>query len=240
MSNVYFNRFLKFQQQLTEKTPSLRIKYKDQSLFMKILGKLLFFNPKFMIDYITTIGDTIYFPSKTKLESCHNYSQIVVLTHEYQHISDSQGFFKKFWYNISYLFPQILFVPFLIAAIISIFFSNIVGIVLFILTFISLLPFPAPGRKYWELRGYTMSLLMMAAIHDKLYGNTNNDIKLTTLSSQAQYYNSQFTSAAYYFMWPAGVIKELQSVKQDIISGKIFEKDNLYRDMYKIFMRSCS
>lgn len=240
MENIYFTKFLKFSQKLIDNTPSLQIKYKDQSLFMKLLGKILFFNPKFMTDYITTIGDTVYFPSKTKLESCHDYSQIVVLAHEYQHICDSQGFFKKLWYNISYLFPQILFLPFLVVAIISIFFSTIIGIIFFILAAIYLFPWPAIGRKYWELRGYTMSLFMLNAIHDKMWGNTNNDCRDSILSSQIQYYNSQFTSSAYYFMWPSGVLIELQSAKKDIISGKIFDSNNLYREIYQIFMLSCA
>ena len=38
------------------------IKYKDNSWFMKVLSKILFFNKKFMTRFTTTIGKTVYFP----------------------------------------------------------------------------------------------------------------------------------------------------------------------------------
>ena len=41
-----------------------KIKYKNESLFMKVIGFLLFFNKTFMTNYITTIGSTIYYPSR--------------------------------------------------------------------------------------------------------------------------------------------------------------------------------
>jgi hypothetical protein len=44
--------------------PSLQIAYKDSSWLMKLLGALLFFAPKFMTSYVTTIGYNVYFPNQ--------------------------------------------------------------------------------------------------------------------------------------------------------------------------------
>ncbi len=48
--------------------PNLKIKFKDQDPLMKLVGKLMFFNPGFMTQFVTTIGETIYWPSKEDLE----------------------------------------------------------------------------------------------------------------------------------------------------------------------------
>ena len=48
--------------------PGLKLRYKDESTLMKIMGKLMFFNPSFMTQFTTTIGETIYFhPRNLKL-----------------------------------------------------------------------------------------------------------------------------------------------------------------------------
>lgn len=44
--------------------PDLHIKYKNESLIMRLLGILLFFHKDFMTYHMTTIGRTIYIPSK--------------------------------------------------------------------------------------------------------------------------------------------------------------------------------
>ncbi len=66
------------------------VRYKDQSLFMRLLGKLLFFTPAFMTEYTTTIRSTVYFPS----EAWANQSPLgaaMVLAHELQHVQDSRA-----------------------------------------------------------------------------------------------------------------------------------------------------
>ena len=65
--------------------PRLEIKYKNESIFMKILGMLLFFNPAFMTSYTTTIGSTIYFPDQRFIVSRETSSSIILL-HELVHI----------------------------------------------------------------------------------------------------------------------------------------------------------
>ena len=42
----------------------IRIAFKDESFLMKLLGFLLFFTKEFMTRFTTTIGNTVYFPSR--------------------------------------------------------------------------------------------------------------------------------------------------------------------------------
>src|SRR5208283_2209132 len=90
----------------TVQFPNLQVKYKDQSTFMKILGKILFFNPSFMTSYITTIGDTIYFTTESYTTQ-DSLDASIVLMHELVHMTDEKTYSKPL-FAISYLFPQIL------------------------------------------------------------------------------------------------------------------------------------
>lgn len=59
MSN-YNIRTLNYLKELQNTIPDFNIKYKNQSLFIKILGFILFFNKEFMTTLFTTIGiDTV-------------------------------------------------------------------------------------------------------------------------------------------------------------------------------------
>lgn len=65
--------------------PKLQIKYKDQSLLMKLLSLLLFFDKGFLTEYTTVVGNTIYLPS------CHfvrvrPISAAVLFLHELTHL----------------------------------------------------------------------------------------------------------------------------------------------------------
>jgi hypothetical protein len=73
-----------------------RIVKKEDSRLMRVIEKLLFFNPMFMREYITTIGTTIYAPG--------GEIDPKVLAHELVHVAD-----YKRWgilFSLSYLlFP---------------------------------------------------------------------------------------------------------------------------------------
>jgi len=60
----------------------VEIKYKDESLFMKALGLLLSFNKTFMTSFTTTIGSTIYFPSRKWLAERNPETTIAIVAHE--------------------------------------------------------------------------------------------------------------------------------------------------------------
>jgi len=166
----------------------IRVKSKKNSLLMKFLNKLLFFNTNFM-DYTTTIGNTIY---------TDNYKGDV-LCHEYIHIYDysNKG---KIKYFLMYLFPQIL----ALFALLS-FFS-----LWFLLFLIFLLPIPSPTRTKIELRGYAGNILYWRS--QKL------------VPSEEYYYwiSKQFSSFAYYKMWPWMSVKMLKKELNSILDFDIY------------------
>lgn len=166
--------------------PQLTIKYKTQSWLMQILGKILFFNPSFMTEYITSFGNTVYFPSEDFVNTKFA-SSIIILMHELVHISDSKKY-SKFLFGLSYMFPQILsllIIPMLF------FFHWYIALI----PLLFLLPFPAYFRMYFEKRAYLVSLYCIYALSGKLHYPA-------VLNVQEKFFVSQFTGDSYYFMWP--------------------------------------
>lgn len=166
--------------------PDLEIKYKDQSLFMKILGKILFFAPTFMTSYTTTIGSTVYFPSENFVK-LNSVSSLVILLHELVHIHDAKRVTKPV-FSLSYLLPQILFPLCALLFLVS-------WKIALPLTLLSLAPIPAFFRAYWEKRAYISSLYTTKLLSVKMGFDTN-------LETQAQRLLQNFQGPAYYFMWP--------------------------------------
>lgn len=93
--------------------PGFQLKYKDESRFMRLLGVLTYpFNQYFMDGFITTIGTTVYFPSRASMEN-REESSAATMSHEFVHMWDSERQWLR--YNLGYLSPQIFFIPLLIA-----------------------------------------------------------------------------------------------------------------------------
>ena len=192
---------------ILDRVPNFKIKFKDESLGMKILGKVLFFNKSFMTDFITTIGDTVYFPSRQSYET-RPKSSFFTLAHEYVHILDDK-LMKA--YKLKYLLPQVL----AILALLGVF--NLKA--LFFLVFG--LPIPAYWRAKIEMRGYGMSVAV------RKWANVVSD-------SFLNYSVEQFITANYYFMWPfkKAVQKELQTYMD---TDDCLKDENLaYSDVYNI------
>ena len=76
---------------------------------MKILGTILFFNKTFMTGFITTVGYTVYWPSREKLESS-GLGALSTLAHEYRHAQDAKKI-TRVLFGFLYLLPQILALP---------------------------------------------------------------------------------------------------------------------------------
>lgn len=164
--------------------PEINIKFKNKSLFMKIVDKILFFNKDFMSSFTTTIGSNIYFPSEEYVKNSP-ITAIVILLHEIVHIYDSNKT-NKFLFGFLYLFPQILA---LLA--IPLFFVSW-KIAIFFLLF--LLPFPAYFRMKAEKRAYASSLYVIHQLSLK------KNFKIE-LNKQKENYISYFKKNDYYFMW---------------------------------------
>lgn len=128
--------------------PKLQVVEKSSSSFIKFIAAILFFNRGFMTQFLTTIGETIYIPSMAWLEG-----NLSVLIHEVIHLYDEKR--VGFWYNLSYLFPQLL-----VVLTIPLFFFVHWYIMLPIAVF-CLLPFPAYWRAYFERRAYLVQLYIL-------------------------------------------------------------------------------
>lgn len=228
MSYEIFNNYKNI---LEKKTSGFSVKYKDQSLFMKILGKLMFFNKTFMTNYTTTIGKTVYFANEEKIKSTSTLRHVSTLAHEYKHVKDYEKY--HLWFIFTYLTPQILALVTLPLMIISIWWSWIAFIIFLVLTLLFLSPLPSYGRKYWELRGHIVSLFVINEINKKRWGDQNVEVRKQILISAANKYNQKFTKADYYFMWPFGVKEILHKKVDKIISGEIKKEDPFLTELEK-------
>lgn len=167
--------------------PKLKIKYKNHSWFMKLLSVVFFFSPGFMTRYTTTIGNTVYFPSKEFVQK-HEVSSCIIVLHELVHLYD-QKIMSKSLFLFTYLFPQIL--------------SPICLLLIFLLTWkimlplaiIFALPIPAVFRMYWEKRAYFSSFYVLQLLASKLKFNPH-------LKAQEHIFLRYFHDSSYYFMWP--------------------------------------
>ena len=178
--------------------PNLKIAYKDQSTFMKVLGKILFFNTGFMNDFVTTLGNTIYYPNEAYTQT---QAGIDVTIHECTHLYDQKRF--NFLYTLAYALPQLLFLPSLLLFLIS--WKLAIPVALFFL-----LPIPAPWRTYFEKRAYAVQLY----VYKQMWGSS-----LDELYTAADNLNKFFTGSTYYFMWPFGEDGSLRSIAANVSVG---------------------
>ena len=226
-------RFDKLVEILGQNLEGFEVRVKEESTLMKIISRILFFNKAFMTGFITTIGRTVYWP-KQKLEDS---GSIVTLTHEYQHAKDAAKR-TSFLFGILYLFPLILALPGVLLALASPVWIALMacGVIAwswwllpFLLTLVFLAPIPAPWRTHYEVKASMMGLFTTNELLKERGLSVQNRIEI--LQSQADRKEEMFTGPAYYFMWPFGVKEELYKAIQDIISEKILEEDDIYREI---------
>lgn len=200
---------------IKRRVPDFQIKFKDESPFMKFLGKLLFFNKGFMTTYTTTIGKTVYFPERAKFEA-NRGRYFKTLCHEYVHVMDYVQ--RPVRFILGYMFPQVLALLSLgaIFAFISPWFW------LFLLALLFAAPIPSPGRAESEIRGYGMSCKVRVWKGEVLDAN------------YLKWCADAFTTSAYYFMWPfrKNVEKRLREyIDTDVC---ISDRNPAYIDVYHV------
>lgn len=188
-----------FEAMVAREVPGFEVKFKDSSMWMKVIEFLVHpFNPKFSL-YTTTVGKTVYFPSRARYEGDPTHS-MRTLAHEFVHLYDGK---TNKLFQVSYLFPQVVaLVPVLGFALLAwmhlwlvpVFFAGYVlsaalsrrslaafGValagtvaamaglsivfvgwpsLLLAVAMLGLIPWPAPWRTKWELRGYSMTMAM--------------------------------------------------------------------------------
>lgn len=196
--------------------PQLNIKFKNESFLMKIISYILFFNKSFMTDYITTIGNTVYFPSKEGLTT----KSKTILLHELVHIFDAKKYSNTL-FSLLYLSPQILSIFFIPLLFVSWWF--IIPIILL------LLPLPAYFRMIFEKRAYMVSLYT-AYVYSK-----KNHLVYDIYYSK-EYILRNFKTSAYYFMWTfSDLDKEFDKAIIKILNDqKPFDEDVLFLFIDKI------
>lgn len=193
--------------------PSLQVKYKNQSTFMKFLGTILFFNKGFMTNYVTTIGSTIYIPDETYMK-LHSVSGSVVFLHELVHIYDS-GRITRSLFTFLYLLPQIMAL-FLLPLLFFIKWWIVLPLIL-----LCLAPIPAYFRMTFEKRAYISSIYTLNALGKRL----NFDPHLDT---QKTFFVDQFKDSYYYFMWPFDVTYEFNQAITLVQSGQRPYQDPIF------------
>lgn len=215
--------FYQFYSILNKKTKNgFVIKFKDESLLMKILSKILFFNKDFLTKYTTTIGKTIYFPNRAYVEDSENDDCLIILAHEFVHVRDGERLGLLF--SLIYLFPQILTLLFLAVAPISIY-----G--LFLLLF--LLPLPEYGRMLLELRAYSSNIYSLY----RILKERGDDLKGISVKEVVVggFIDKQFSSFSYYLMWPFGIKKYLAFIIDAVNSGEFEKTNDIYKDLSEAY-----
>lgn len=210
-----------FVNKLNETSPGLQIKFKNESWVMRLVGTLLFFNSKFMTDFVTTVGKTIYLPSRDWLLNTPENTALSVVSHEYMHTRDYQRLSVLFMFL--YLFPLCMAPLFLIL----LFFVSwpwVLGLVL-----LSLTPLPAPGRAYFEYRGYTMSLFSFNCLAKEI--SMPEATRLENMNRMVDFYNSQFTGFNYYLMWMFGLKNKFSTTVDSILSEDLEKSNVIYSDV---------
>ncbi len=228
------NRFDKFAASLTKKLPGFSVKFKDESTLMKIIGKVLFFNKAFMTDFVTTIGSTVYWPSRESLEG-RGASAMATLAHEYRHAKDAKKI-TSVLFGLLYLLPQILALPGVLSILILVPLL-IFGVVSWswwmlalMLTALFALPIPAYFRMKYEVYGYTMSLFMINELL-KERGMDKANIRDVIDKSIEKHNERNFTGPNYYYMWPFGVKERLSEEADKIMSGEIVKEHEVYQEV---------
>lgn len=208
---------------LESQIPGFDIRGKQNSLLMRVLSLLLFFNKRFMDSYVTTVYPRIYVPSWWGKSKHRWKAEMEILAHEYVHLRDRK---KLGWaFNLLYLSPQIF----------SLLAIGAVWNLWFLLALVFLLPWPSPGRAWLEFRGYRMSL---AIKYWTLVERKVNEEKLYTFVEKYDitWVVDQFTKSSYYFMFPFRKYlnrkfrESLREIAKDNLSDEL-------REIKEVFLR---
>jgi len=163
---------------------------KKSSKLMQAIGwlfKVTKISPEFMERYITTIGNTVYFPDKI-LEEGNSEDIVRILVHETIHIADSNKLSSPL-FKFLYLFPQSL-APLALLSFIAFWKISFLWCLLFLLF---LAPIPAPFRYWFELRAYRTQILF-----SRKNDNLTDEQMLTTY----EWIEKQLCTNLYYWTWP--------------------------------------
>ena len=244
--------------------PEMREKFgtklliKQESLIMKILGKLLFFNGSFMSSYITVLGKSIYFPSNWAgiIELCEEWIEneeapknfpmhrgaeamalLDVLFHEYVHQMDNKN--NKL-FPILYTSPAILGIIGIVGVFVTIWFPKMWFLITALLYAI---PFPAYYRSYYESRGYATNIVMKHFLYRYSYDKISPMMFMPHFVGPSYYWmaghpwHKKFVSfilgRPYINKVEAMVVTRLRAAKETLIHQEHGDNDEL-EHVYRI------
>ena len=211
---------------IKRRIPEFRVKFKDESKFQRLIGKLAIFNPGYMTSYTSTFGANVWFPSREFVNS-NRRRAFKILAHEYVHLLDRKN--HKIMFELFYVAPQVfgIFAVFSVLSVISSWWLlSLIALVFF-------MPLPALARAVLEFRGYTMGLAINLWCHGEILDETRDDIV------------AQFCGWNYYKMWPfESVIRrwiadaEMRIRNIDSVGERsldvIFNDSEAYLDVYNL------
>jgi hypothetical protein len=176
-----------------------KIKYKDESLFMRIIGALMFFCPSFMTKFVTVLGNTIWLPSRGWIEH-YPKRALFVFAHEFVHMWDHnivQTLRRFDTFTLGYASLQIWALTAILA-----FLGFITSwFLLFLIPIVLLAPWPSPWRANVEANGYAMTMYMRRLIDNPGY-NAEEGADLLA--------GKHFASKQYYWMcWSKSRAKKM-------------------------------
>jgi hypothetical protein len=186
------------------------VRKKSESALMRFIGalfKITGISPKFMDEYFTTIGTTIYVPDRF-----YDFPEIRLLEtiiHECVHARDFSK--NPFLFVFMYLFPQILSS----LALIAIFAFLNINLLWFLFALVFLAPIPAIGRFILEIRAYRTSIIYFKVV----YGYTDTELK-----SLYKWIIGQLATKYYYFTWPFPKHMEKVLEERDFMSKEEYKQ----------------
>lgn len=201
-----------FLETVTTNYGEIKIVPKSSSKLMKAIGWLFGItkiSPEFMTNYITVIGDTVYYPDDM-LNNPDSESMLRVIAHETMHVADSKRLSNPL-FSFLYLFPQSLAVLSLLSFL-AFWKLSFLWCLLFLLC---LAPIPAPFRYLFELRAYRVNVLF-ARKADKL-----TDEEMVTYY---KWIEKQLCTSLYYWTWPFQNMVRKHLMDESVFDNEIYKR----------------
>lgn len=184
---------------------NIELKPKLESKFLTFVSPFIkLFNPNYD-RYITTLGNTVYFPNDEWFTERTSESSLEVIAHETKHCLDFNK--NKIGYVVGYGFPQILAIPVVLTLLLTVGWWGLLGLLL-------VLPFPSWWRMKHEVDAYVVSFIVYPILAPK----SNTDAFFENWIVE------KLTKRWYYWAWPfpKQVVSMIQKQKLQ------FNKDSFY------------
>jgi hypothetical protein len=183
----------------------ITVRFKNEHWWWRVLGKTL------CEGYATTLGTSVYFPSREWLEQ--NYERAWrTVCHELVHIEDYRECKPSALFYVLYAFPHWLALLAILSPILWAWWP--LAFLLF------LAPWPSPWRRHFEMRAYAMELAVEFWLRSS-----------GIPQAMKQEVVDHFTGPAYYWVWPfkAKVAQDVGRWTKRILCNEMDEAGGVFR-----------